>query len=430
MGNFDTNAFNKYMLDTETEKDLWSGCVFVFDTSALLALYRLSKETHESIEKVLDKVKERLWIPNHVQFEFMKNREGTLNDALQMYGSFLNKSFKGLHSQLHHMQQEVKDISPDTPHKKNQVFFSTVQYDDIKNHFDELLRSKDTFRDTCKKHAKSRKQELTDMFSNDVVLETIQKYFSVGDPYNFKKILEITKEGLHRYQCTIPPGYKDDYKDGTQKFGDLIIWKQIIDHAIEYSHNIVLVTNDIIKGDWGVVSQKSFTTPQLDLISEFYDITGKRFWIYTLPDFLSKAVSLLDVAIPEEQLMQVNQTIEETCSILKIKYRCSTCRRVSMDVIDANDLEFETIDSFERGMGIERQYEASTEMMCPNCQNLIHVDVVGWEYPEGCPLAIDVDLDGAKLLWSSDYIQRTEDHWDEVCQDRYTDLMISEMKDG
>ncbi len=86
MGNFDTNAFNKYMLDTETEKDLWSGCVFVFDTSALLALYRLSKETHESIEKVLDKVKERLWIPNHVQFEFMKNREGTLNDALQMYG--------------------------------------------------------------------------------------------------------------------------------------------------------------------------------------------------------------------------------------------------------------------------------------------------------------------------------------------------------
>ncbi|MDD4688106.1 MAG: PIN domain-containing protein, partial [Candidatus Cloacimonetes bacterium] len=404
--------------------------VFVFDTSALLALYRLSKETHASIEKVLDKVKERLWIPNHVQFEFMKNREGTLYDALQMYGSFLNKSFKGLHSQLQHMEHELKDLAPDNLHKNNQISFSTDQYAEIKKHFDELLSSKNAFRNTCKKHAESRKHELNEMFKNDVVLEIIKQYFMVGEPYSFNKIIDITKEGVHRYQCSIPPGFKDDHKDGTQKFGDLIIWKQLIGYAVESKQNIVFVTNDVLKGDWGVVSNKCFTSPQLDLISEFYDTTGKTFWIYTLPSFLSKAVSLLNVAIPEEQLMQVNQTLEEPDSAFKINYRCSKCRRVSMDVIDANDLEFETIDSFERGMGIERQYEATTVIMCPNCQSIIHVDIVGWEYPEGSPLAIDVDIEGAKLLWSSDYIQRTEDQWDEICEDRYSDMLISEMKDG
>ncbi|MGG7549778.1 PIN-like domain-containing protein [Chryseobacterium arthrosphaerae] len=47
---------------------------------------------------------------------------------------------------------------------------------------------------------------------DDDVLKAINKHFSVGSGYSFEQIMEITKEGKHRYEFRIPPGYGDYYK--------------------------------------------------------------------------------------------------------------------------------------------------------------------------------------------------------------------------
>ena len=44
--------------------------------------------------------------------------------------------------------------------------------------------------------------------------------------------MKVPVEGKHRYEFSIPPGYLDrNGKIGTQIFGDLIIWKQMLDYA-------------------------------------------------------------------------------------------------------------------------------------------------------------------------------------------------------
>ena len=430
MNKFNASDFSIYTLDKDAEKDLWSDCVFVFDTSALLAFYKLSKETHKSIVKVFKAIKKRLWIPYHVQFEFQKNREKSIYQVLDLYREFYKNNITVLDKQIQTLKNNLFKLDPSNPLVGTQISFSEKQFAQLKKQLKSFENNKKKFRNICKKHFVSRQDDIKGLLIKDVIIEIIEKHFLVGVKYNFNKIIEIANEGSQRYLCSIPPGFKDAHKEGTQRYGDLIIWKQIIDFAVKSKKNIVFITNDITKEDWGVLRNKRFQSPLFDLITEFFDASGKRFWIYTLGDFLSKADELLGVKVPEDQLAQVNQTLTEDISILTIKYQCNKCKRIGEDTIDAGELELEVIDSFERGMGIERQYEDNTEISCPYCDNPISVHIIAWEYPEGSPIAIDVELEGAKLLWSSDHILRNDDHWDDLCHDRYIDHLISEMKDG
>jgi len=43
-------------------------------------------------------------------------------------------------------------------------------------------------------------------------------------PYTKERLEEIYKIGKIRYDQKIPPGFKDKDKDGTRKFGDLVLW--------------------------------------------------------------------------------------------------------------------------------------------------------------------------------------------------------------
>ena len=60
----------------------------------------------------------------------------------------------------------------------------------------------------------------------------------------------IVNEGKLRYEFQIPPGYQDlKEKIGTQIFGDLIVWKQILSHAKAINKNVIFICNDL-KIDW------------------------------------------------------------------------------------------------------------------------------------------------------------------------------------
>ena len=73
----------KLYLSAEKEKELWKDSIIVFDTSALIDFYYYPKETREEIfTKIFPKFKDRLWIPYHVQFEYLKNRKGIIEKPI------------------------------------------------------------------------------------------------------------------------------------------------------------------------------------------------------------------------------------------------------------------------------------------------------------------------------------------------------------
>ncbi|WP_204277464.1 PIN-like domain-containing protein, partial [Escherichia coli] len=61
----------------------------------------------------------------------------------------------------------------------------------------------------------------------------------------------LKKEGEDRYAKKIPPGYKDAKKDAGEfdKYGDLIIWKDMIGKAKADKRPILFISDDA-KEDW------------------------------------------------------------------------------------------------------------------------------------------------------------------------------------
>ena len=57
-------------------KPIWEDekTLFVFDTNVLIDLYSFQPESREDFFKVLDKLKDRIWIPYHVGLEFQRRR--------------------------------------------------------------------------------------------------------------------------------------------------------------------------------------------------------------------------------------------------------------------------------------------------------------------------------------------------------------------
>ena len=67
----DLNNYSNYLMCEEKERRMWENGIFAFDTSALLAFYYFSEDTRKDIfSDIFSRLKGRLWIPGHVEYEF------------------------------------------------------------------------------------------------------------------------------------------------------------------------------------------------------------------------------------------------------------------------------------------------------------------------------------------------------------------------
>jgi len=155
-----------------------------------------------------------------------------------------------------------------------------------------------------------------DWFRADTVEPAINKIFSgrVGDPYSEKQLLEIYQKGQSRYEKEIPPGYKDRDKDkndktNTKKYGDLIIWLQIIDKAKVAKKPIVFVTDDQ-KDDWWWKTGGTTIGARYELIKEIRDDADVSFQMYQAANFMEFADQHLSIKFGGELIEQVKKLRE------------------------------------------------------------------------------------------------------------------------
>jgi hypothetical protein len=117
------------------------------------------------------------------------------------------------------------------------------------------------------------------------------------------------KEGQLRYENQIPPGYKDSRKKGN-KFGDLVVWKQIIDYAKEIKKPIILVSDEK-KDDWWREFKGETLGPRPELIHEIKLETGMDFYMYKADQFIKYAKKHLGEDLDEEVFEEIKRIREE-----------------------------------------------------------------------------------------------------------------------
>lgn len=92
----------------EEYKNIWENSIIVVDSNILLNFYRYSEKTRNNIFEILEKLKDRLWIPYQVGKEFFDNKNKVMVNSYTEYDT--------LNSTLHKKIQEAKE---ETNKRKN-----------------------------------------------------------------------------------------------------------------------------------------------------------------------------------------------------------------------------------------------------------------------------------------------------------------------
>ncbi|MHA3654644.1 PIN-like domain-containing protein, partial [Yersinia enterocolitica] len=283
--------------------------IFVFDTNVYLNIYSYAEKTKLDLFSVLEKIKKNLWVPNHVALEYQKRRldvidreRGNFTKITNVFNKFNNQINVEIIQNLG-IEKKLPDL-----HKSLDDFllkFNSLCDDFVKGVFEEQKKLK------------------PDVRSSDEIRKKLDSILSgkVGQSFTQSELDEIYEEGEVRFANKIPPGFKDAGKDGDssdftymslnykRKFGDFIIWKQLIKEASkEEIKNVVFITDDK-KNDWWYGVGDKIIGPQEKLQSEFYSLTGvDTFKMYDTVDFLKDAVVYLGTKVDEKSFDDVKKT--------------------------------------------------------------------------------------------------------------------------
>jgi len=199
---------------------LWKEAIFTFDANVLLNLYRYSPDTRDALISTLKSLQDRLWLPHQAALEYHRNRLDSISHELNPYDD-LPKSLRIAHARLKSSTQHP--------------FAEKETVDGLGSLLDKL-----------EKELNASKERQTKLLRSDPILADVTTLFDgrVSAPFDSAKIDEIIKEGKERYAKKIPPGYRDASKPDDKAFGDLIIWKQLLEKAKQHTKGIILVTND------------------------------------------------------------------------------------------------------------------------------------------------------------------------------------------
>ncbi len=87
--------FPGYFTPSQEEfNGIWGECLFGFDASVLLGLYRSSADTQDVFFRILELVADRIFLPNQAAAEYLRNRLGVISIRSDSYKRIREESNK------------------------------------------------------------------------------------------------------------------------------------------------------------------------------------------------------------------------------------------------------------------------------------------------------------------------------------------------
>ena len=291
-----------YSPDNDDFSNLWKNCIFVFDASVLLNIYRYTPATRDGFIDILGKISDRLWIPHQAALEYQQNRLNEINRQLLAYDDI----DKSLESNKNNIITSLKS-------------FSRHPYIVVSNFIDKI----DSAFNEINEELNIQKGEHPNLLDKDNLRETITNLLEgkVGPAFSHDELKKTYKEGKERYEQNIPPGYKDQKKEGMKKFGDLILWCQIINFAKSKQKPVILIIDDK-KDDWWLKFNGKIISPHPELINEMFSKAGIKFYMYQSSKFMEHAKVYLKSHISRDSIDEVRdiEIFDEKSSETQAKF--------------------------------------------------------------------------------------------------------------
>jgi hypothetical protein len=281
--------------------------VFIFDTNVLLNLYGFEEQTRTDFFSAVAKLGGKVFLPFHVGLEYHLGRLAVIRNEKKTFRELTSIS-KNLEEKLEKDLGELK-LSEKFPQVGK---FANKLRENIKTALSTFAEDIDPW----------NKQQ-PDVRSDDKILDSIDAFSDghIGPPPASQDWLNnLYKDGAERYANKVPPGFRDITKDKDhrsptfvhneltyeRKYGDLIIWRQILEHVREeHLDNVFFVTDDAKEDWWTKINSggEKIIGPHEALRSEIYKIPNVHlFHMYSTSDFLDNGRRILDVKINQRSI--------------------------------------------------------------------------------------------------------------------------------
>lgn len=310
-----------------------SGNLIVLDTNYLLDIIQLPNSVSIKYIEAIEKMKDNIYIPYLVALEF-NFRKSTIKKEkrhkIRKYKDDIENSIKNI-------KDSIDKIDLINVKEEKESF--TKELFDLTDNYSERLRK--LIDDKIQNSVSQEEEELYSRLIN--VIEG-----KIGEKYEQSWINSVEADGEERYAKGIPPGFDDQSKQEEndsiryygdlhyqRKFGDLIIWKDIISFSKKYEdsgNKVLFVTNDgqsNKKKDLLYKVKDLIVGPNIYLMNELQMEAQKEFYILSNLRFLQLVNDLSDIQIKElksisEPKYKVKIPNEEIPNVLKRLYELNS----------------------------------------------------------------------------------------------------------
>jgi hypothetical protein len=289
---------------------LWDNAIFVPDANVLLHCLRHPAGVREELLRLFDVLKSSLWIPYQVGLEFHRNRLDVELGAQDVYDILL----KDQEVILDKARERLRQLRA---HPTINVAKELAALDMFSTDFRARM-------------AAAQAAHPAEEIAGAVARLTKLLDGRIGEKWKSEQFATLKKEGEDRYAKKIPPGYKDAKKDSGEfdKFGDLIIWKEMIAKAKADERPIIFISDDA-KEDWWWIHRGRKLGPRPELVEEFKAESGQDFHIYEFSQLLRFAA---------DRFPEIKANVEKVEESLLAD---ENARRRQSDAAEARDAEIQ-----------------------------------------------------------------------------------------
>ena len=307
------NEFSEFYQPKLTKEDLEknSNNIIVLDSNCLLDVIRNPTHIGKQYIKAFRNTSKNIYIPYLVALEFHFNKSSVKKGRHSDTSNFKNEIQKTVSD----LKEYIKEKNPLNTNKENEDTPSLLSK--------ELAKFEDNFFSILKK---INEEEITELDNvNSELIRTIDN--KIGAKYTQEWIKDVEDDGKKRYKDKLPPGFNDENKEDIrmyneiqyqQKFGDLIIWTDIIEYCKNSSskgNKLIYVTNDgqsNKKTDLFYRVNGATVGPHIHLMNELKLATGKNLYIISNSRFVQLVNDLEDseMKLIESLSMRHNQRKE------------------------------------------------------------------------------------------------------------------------
>lgn len=325
---------------------LWEDCIFTFDANILLHVYRYTPKTRDRFFEILTKLQDRIWIPHQAAYEYQKDRLEVISSQTKAYDKIID--LLDSHLKINTLKSELG--------KYNRHPF--IELSEITENIEKSIEK-------IKDELKLKKIDHPDLIINDELRERLTEILDgrVGQPYPRDKLEAIYKEAAQRFKLKQPPGYEDDKeKDFPDKYGDVLIWYQLIDYAKTNQKSLIFVTDDK-KEDWWLKWSGKTISPRPELLDEMQAEASVSFHMYLSDRFIEYASQYLKLSsepevIDEAREIRLQDENSQPENLGSQETKASNLRRAAFKLAKAY-----------LNRGISQQSSNTSPPICPQCRS-------------------------------------------------------------